>query len=86
MNDDRLKCFCCNQVHEAARLVTLPNGEEVGNYSQRFREVSEALQIANYPTLEQRRRVMFNIEKKRGAAAAARVKQLIRDFWQYRKK
>lgn len=85
MNDDRLKCFCCNQVHDAARLVTLPNGEEVGNYSQRFREVSEALQIAGYGTLEQRRRVLIGIEKKRGPAAAARVKQLIREFWQYRK-
>lgn len=84
MNDPRLKCFCCNQVHPNARLVTLPNGEEVGSYSARFREVTEALAIVRIETLEQRKRHLFMIEKKRGPEAVAQLKKLIREFWQYR--
>ena len=37
-----LACTACGQVHKGAKLVTLPDGTQVNNYSEAWRAHTEA--------------------------------------------
>jgi hypothetical protein len=42
VDEDRLRCFACGQLHPGRRLLRLPNGQTVGNYSEEYRLYAEA--------------------------------------------
>jgi hypothetical protein len=42
VDEERLRCFACGRVHKGVRLLRLPNGQTVGNYSEEYRLYAEA--------------------------------------------
>lgn len=45
VDEDRLRCFACGQLHPGRRLLRLPNGQTVGNYSEEYRLYAEAKSV-----------------------------------------
>jgi len=41
-HNDQLACRGCGKVHQGARLITLPDGTQVGSYSEAYRAYTEA--------------------------------------------
>jgi hypothetical protein len=52
-----LACTACGQVHKGAKLVTLPDGTQVNNYSEAWRAHTEAKWVLEkLPLVVNRRR------------------------------
>jgi hypothetical protein len=45
VDEDRLRCFACGQFHPGRRLLRLPDGTTVGNYSEEYRLYAEAKSV-----------------------------------------
>lgn len=69
VDEDRLRCFACNQVHPGRRLLRLPNGQTVGNYSEEFRLYAEAKSILKrFRTRKTRQLYLARVAELRGHA------------------
>jgi len=69
VDEDRLRCFACNQVHPGGRLLRLPNGQTVGNYSEEFRLYAEAKSILKrFRTRKTRQLYLARVAELRGHA------------------
>lgn len=64
-----------------ARLI---DGAEVPTDSEAWRHEAEARSIAALPSLAQRRAWLEDIERKRGKAAADRLRSTMRKLWEAR--
>lgn len=62
-------------------MQRLPSGEEVDDNSEAWRAHCEANYVANLPTLARRRDFLDMVQKKRGEAAAKRLKDAVRNLW-----
>ena len=83
-----LACMGCGEVHDGAKLVTLPDGTQVGSYSQRWREFTEAKWVfKKYPAKPTRTRrktraqYLNEVEQVRGKDAADQLKRDILTLW-----
>ena len=87
-----LRCHGCGQVHEGAKAVTLDDGTEVGSYSQRWREITEARWVLKTLPLKvnkrrpktpqiSRRDYIMGVEHRRGKDAADNLKRGVRALW-----
>ena len=64
-----LRCFACNQVHPGGRLLRLPNGQTVGNYSEEFRLYAEAKSVLKrFRTRKTRQLHLARVAELRGHA------------------
>jgi hypothetical protein len=81
MNDDRLKCLACGQIHDSAKLVTLHDGREVGSYSEEWRLECEAKAVVRLPTLDRRRKYLDAVKEKRGTKAWNELQDRILSLW-----
>lgn len=63
------------------KTATLIDGTVVPIDSEDWRHECEARAIANLPTLAQRRAWLEDIERKRGKAAAERLKDTMKALW-----
>jgi hypothetical protein len=62
-------------------VVTLLDGRQVDSASEEWRHETEARAIAALRTLAERRACLEAIEKRRGAAAADRVRETMKQLW-----
>jgi hypothetical protein len=87
-----LACTACGQVHKGAKLVTLPDGTQVNNYSEAWRAHTEAKWVLEkLPLVVNRRRkstpqisrrdYIYGVEQRRGKDAADRLKRGVRALW-----
>lgn len=67
-------------------VVTLIDGSHVDSASEDWRHECEARAIAARPSLQQRRDYLEAIEKRRGAAAAQRLRATMKQIWEARKR
>ena len=76
--DGRDVCFACNQRHDNARLVTLPDGTEVGLQSKEYALYCEAKTVLSW-TKVRRTEYLERVEKARGVAGReALAKEILR--------
>lgn len=66
------------------RTARLIDGTEVRTDSEAWRHETEARAIAALPSLAQRRAWLDDIERKRGKAAADRLRTTMRQLWEAR--
>jgi len=77
-DDGRDVCFACNQRHDNARLVTLPDGTEVGLQSKEYALYCEAKTVLSW-TKVRRTEYLERVEKARGVAGReALAKEILR--------
>lgn len=81
MNDDRLKCHACGQIHKNAQLVTLHDGAVVGNYSVEWMLECEAKMICKMQTLEKRRQYLNAVKEKRGIESWKALSDRVASIW-----
>ena len=83
--DDRLVCLACGQVHPQARLVSLPDGRQVGNYSETFRLYCEASWVLRKKrTKRTRLEYLDAVAEKRGVEARIALRAEMMAIWQSR--
>lgn len=85
--DDALACHACGQVHKWARLVRLPDGREVGNYSEEYRLYCEAAWLLRKKRAKRTRvEYLDAVQEKRGVAARVALREEMLRLWQSRQK
>ena len=76
--DGRDVCFACQQRHDNARLVTLPDGATVGLQSKEYALYCEAITVLSW-TKVKRTEYLERVEKARGVAGReALAKEILR--------
>lgn len=91
-HNDQLACHACGKVHQGARLITLPDGTQVGSYSEAYRAYCEAKWVLDtLPVTVNRRRkstpqisrreYIEAIKAKRGDAAGNELARNVRELW-----
>ena len=75
--DGRDVCFACQQRHDNARLVTLPDGTEVGLQSREYALYCEAKTVLSW-TKVKRTEYLERVEKARGQAGK---EELAKEIW-----
>ena len=86
-SDEQLACPQCGQVHQGARLVALPDGRQVGNYSEAFRLYHEAAWVLRKKrTKRTRMEYLDGVIEKRGRQAYEELREEMLRLWQSRQK
>lgn len=86
MIDERLRCRGCGEVHSHARIVTLPDGREVGNYSEEHRRYWEANWVLKrYRSKRTRQAYLDEIERIRGFEAKMELREEMLKIWTWKK-
>jgi hypothetical protein len=68
--DVRLQCFACGQFHPRGRLLHLPDGRTVGNYSEEYRLYAEAAGVLKrFRTRKTRQLHLAKVAELRGHAS-----------------
>ena len=66
--------------------VTLLDGRQVDSASEDWRHECEARAIAARPTLAERRMYLDEVARRRGTAAADRLRETMKQLWEARKR
>lgn len=83
--DERLVCYGCGQVHPEAKLVRLPDGREVGTYSEEYRRYHEALWVLKKKRSKRTRiEYLEGVREKRGLQAKEELREEMLRLWQSR--
>lgn len=78
----RPSCFACGKVHRHARLVRLPNGRTVGNYSDEYRVYCEAKWVfRKFRSKRTRQLYLQEVAKVRGQAGYDKLYNAMLDIW-----
>jgi hypothetical protein len=65
--DPRLRCYQCKEVHPTAKIVTLPDGREMGTYQWEYRVYCEARYVlTKFRSKRTRQAYLSRIEEIRG--------------------
>ena len=84
-DSEKLRCRGCGGVHPGARLVDLPDGRVVGNYSEEFFLHYEArFVLKKYRSKRTRLAYLDSVEEKRGKAARVALRQEMMVIWEHR--
>lgn len=89
---DELACRACGRLHPDAKLITLPDGTVVGNYSNEYRAYTEAKWVLDkLPVTVNRRRkstpqisrrdYIISVGQRRGEAAMQELAANVRELW-----
>lgn len=82
-SDQRLACEACGQIHKDARLVRLPDGQEVGNYSEAYRLHCEAAWVLRKKrTKRTRLEYLDAVAEKRGPQARVDLRAAMLKLWE----
>jgi hypothetical protein len=90
--NDPLACRVCGNVHHGARLIKLPDGRELGSYSEAYRAYCEAKWVLDHlPVTVNRRRkstpqisrrdYIMAVKDKRGNDAGNELAKNVRELW-----
>ena len=87
MDDERLRCHSCGAVHKWAKLVELPDGRVVGNYSEEYRRYGEARWVLRkFRSKSTRLKYLAAVEEKRGAQARRELREEMMKIWEAKQK
>ena len=89
---DELACPACGKVHPDAKLITLPDGSIVGNYSEAYRAYTEAKWVLEkLPVTVNRRRkstpqisrrdYILGVQDRRGQESANELALMVTKLW-----
>ena len=80
--DDRLRCLACNQVHSSSRLLHLPDGRTVGNYSEEYRLYAEAAGVLKrFRTRKTRQLHLARVAEMRGHAGYDQLRNAMLEIY-----
>lgn len=86
-----LACMGCGNVHDNAKLVTLPDGRQVGNHSEQYRLYCEATWAMRLPDSVgprskrwTKRRYLLEVQRVRGELAAEQLRAVMLKLWKER--
>ena len=86
-NSPALACRACGEVHPDAHLVRLPDGRQVGSYSETHRRYHEAVwAMRRYRSNGTRRAYLERVAAKRGAEAMQALRTEMLTLWERRRK
>lgn len=84
-DDPRLACHACGDIHPAARLVELPDGRVVGNYSKAFYLHNEAVWVLRTRRSKRTRmEYLAVVEEKRGWAERNALREEMLKVYEWR--
>ena len=85
--DPRLACSACGAVHRGARLVDLPDGRILGNYSEEYRRFCEAVWVLKrFRVKRTRQEYLAGVQEKRGLQAMLDLRQEMLRVWDYKQR
>ena len=83
VDEDRLRCFACGQLHPGRRLLHLPNGQTVGNYSEEYRLYTEAKAILKRFKVKRTRQLhLAKVAEVRGHAGYEQLRQAMLEIYE----
>lgn len=84
--DVRLLCFACGKVHGSPRLVRLPDGREVGSYSDEYRLFTEARDVLRRFKVKRTRQLhLAKVAEMRGQAGYERLRNAMLEIYEREK-
>ena len=84
--DVRLLCFACGKVHGSSRLVRLPDGREVGSYSDEYRLFTEARDVLKRFKVKRTRQLhLAKVAEMRGQAGYERLRNAMLEIYEREK-
>lgn len=84
--DVRLQCFACGKVHGTPRLVHLPDGREVGSYSDEYRLFTEARDVLRRFKVKRTRQLhLAKVAEMRGQAGYERLRNAMLEIYEREK-
>jgi hypothetical protein len=82
VDEVRLRCFACNQIHEGARLLHLPDGQTVGTYSEEYRLYAEAKSVLKrFRTRKTRQLHLARVAEVRGHAGYDQLRNAMLEIY-----
>ena len=85
MSDERLKCYSCGEVHEAARIVRTVDGREMGNYSADWFLYNEAVWVLKkYRSKRTRQEYLGKVAVNRGKARMQKLRDEMLLLWKWK--
>jgi hypothetical protein len=86
VDDPRLRCLACGQVHRPSRLLHLPNGQTVGNYSEEYRLYAEARTVLKrFRTRKTRQLHLQKVAELRGASEYHKLRDAMLEIYEREK-
>jgi len=86
-DDPRLACHACGDIHAAARLVELPDGRVVGNYSKAFFLHNEAVWVLRSRRSKRTRmEYLAVVETNRGRAEKDALREEMLKVYEWKEK
>lgn len=80
--DVRLQCLACGQVHGPSRLLHLPDGRTVGNYSEEYRLYAEAAGVLKrFRTRKTRQLHLARVAEVRGNASYEQLRNAMLEIY-----
>ena len=84
--DVRLLCFACGKVHGSSRLVRLPDGREVGSYSDEYRLFTEARDVLKRFKVKRTRQLhLAKVAEMRGQTGYERLRAAMLEIYEREK-
>lgn len=85
--DQRLHCHACGGIHRNARLLELPDGRVVGNYSEDYRRYCEAVWVLKKKRSKRTRLEYLDaVAEKRGVQARVELREEMLRIWDAKQK
>ena len=83
--DERLRCYQCGEVHEAARIVKTVDGREMGNYQDEWRRYHEAMWVLKkYRSKRTRMEYLGKVREHRGEEQMQKLRAEMLLLWQWK--
>ena len=84
--DVRLLCFACGKIHGSSRLVRLPDGREVGSYSDEYRLFTEARDVLKRFKVKRTRQLhLAKVAEMRGQAGYEQLRNAMLEIYEREK-
>lgn len=78
--------MACGEVHPQARIVSLPDGREMGNYTEDYRRYCEAkFVLKRYRSKRTRQEYLDGVERERGYQAKMDLRNEMLKIWEWKK-
>lgn len=87
VDEERLRCLACNQIHPGGRLLRLPNGQTVGSYSEEYRLYAEARSVLKrFRTRKTRQLHLAKVAELRGDASYHELRNAMLELYELENK
>ena len=81
--DVRLQCLACGKFHRPSRLLHLPDGRTVGNYSEEYRLYAEAAGVLKrFRTRKTRQLHLARVAEVRGHASYVQLRNAMLEIYE----